>query len=133
MAPLPSPGRRGPARGDLRVAAQVHGRDDLAQIAEALNAALVQLRGSLAGVNQESNQLGGTVLQLNAQAQDTLTSVEQQQGQVSQIAAAAHELAATAQSVAESCEGRPRMPSRPVRSPCRATSAAPAPEPACAN
>ncbi|WP_236232915.1 methyl-accepting chemotaxis protein [Pseudomonas tohonis] len=91
--------------GDLRVAAAVHGRDDLAQIAEALNAALAQLRSSLEGVNLESRQLGGTVQQLNAQAQDTLTSVEQQQGQVSQIAAAAHELAATAQSVAESCEG----------------------------
>ncbi|MFU6374327.1 methyl-accepting chemotaxis protein [Metapseudomonas otitidis] len=91
--------------GDLRVSAAVHGRDDLAQIAEALNAALVQLRNSLDGVNRESQQLGGTVRQLNDQAEETLVSVEQQQGQVSQIAAAAHQLAATAQSVAESCEG----------------------------
>ena len=91
--------------GDLRVSAAVHGRDDLAQIAEALNAALVQLRNSLDGVNRESQQLGGTVRQLNDQAEETLVSVEQQQGQVSQIAAAAHQLAATAQTVAESCEG----------------------------
>ncbi|WP_165680083.1 methyl-accepting chemotaxis protein [Metapseudomonas otitidis] len=91
--------------GDLRVNAAVHGRDDLAQIAEALNAALVQLRNSLDGVNRESQQLGGTVRQLNDQAEETLVSVEQQQGQVSQIAAAAHQLAATAQTVAESCEG----------------------------
>ena len=37
-------------------------------------------------VEQAARELG---YQLNAQAQDTLTSVEQQQGQVSQIAAAA--------------------------------------------
>jgi len=90
--------------GDLRVRMAVHGRDDLAQIAEALNAAVAQLRDSLQGVNRESQQLGGTVQLLNGQAQDALGAVEQQQGQVSQIATAATQLAATAQSVAHSCE-----------------------------
>jgi methyl-accepting chemotaxis protein len=94
--------------GDLRVTARVHGRDDLAGIAEALNAALAQLRESLLGVNRESEQLGGTVEQLSNQARNTLVSVEQQQGQVSQIAAAATQLAATAQSVASSCEDAAR-------------------------
>nr|WP_271410239.1 methyl-accepting chemotaxis protein [Pseudomonas sp. Q1-7] len=94
--------------GDLRVTARVHGRDDLATIADALNAALAQLRESLLGVNRESEQLGGTVEQLSSQARDTLVSVEQQQGQVSQIAAAATQLAATAQNVAESCEDAAR-------------------------
>ncbi|MET1077103.1 MAG: methyl-accepting chemotaxis protein [Pseudomonas sp.] len=90
--------------GDLRVRMDVLGQDELARIAEALNAAVDQLRGSLQGVNSESQQLGGTVQVLTTQAGDALKAVEQQQAQMSQIATAATEMAATAQSVAESCE-----------------------------
>ncbi|MHA6495035.1 methyl-accepting chemotaxis protein [Pseudomonas borbori] len=90
--------------GDLRVQIKVHGEDDLAAIAVALNVAVSQLRGSLQGVNQESQKLGGTVQVLNSQAQGALAAVEQQQQQMSQIAAAATQMAATAQSVAQSCE-----------------------------
>ncbi|NQD92636.1 methyl-accepting chemotaxis protein, partial [Pseudomonas sp. CrR25] len=90
--------------GDLRVQMQVHGADDLAAIASALNTAVTQLRESLQGVNRESQQLDGTVQVLSSQAQSALVAVEQQQGQMSQIAAAATQMAATAQSVAQSCE-----------------------------
>ncbi|WP_394237459.1 methyl-accepting chemotaxis protein [Pseudomonas anguilliseptica] len=90
--------------GDLRVRMQVHGADDLASIAMALNTAVGQLRDSMQGVNQQSQQLGGTVQMLNGEARNALESVEQQQAQMSQIAAAATEMAATAQSVAQSCE-----------------------------
>jgi methyl-accepting chemotaxis protein len=90
--------------GDLRVRMQVHGADDLASIAMALNTAVDQLRGSMQGVNQQSQQLGGTVQMLNGEARNALESVEQQQAQMSQIAAAATQMAATAQSVAQSCE-----------------------------
>ena len=90
--------------GDLRVRMQVHGDDDLASIATALNAAVGQMRDSLQGVNQESQSLGSTVQLLSAQAQKALGAVEQQQGQMSQIATAATQMAATAQSVAQSCE-----------------------------
>jgi len=90
--------------GDLRVRMQVPGTDDLAGIAHALNTAVSQLRGSMLGVNQQSQQLGGTVQMLNGEAQNALQSVEQQQAQMSQIAAAATQMAATAQSVAQSCE-----------------------------
>ncbi|MBS7664285.1 methyl-accepting chemotaxis protein [Pseudomonas lalucatii] len=90
--------------GDLRVQMQVHGADDLAGIAQALNTAVAQLRGSLQGVNRESEQLGGTVQTLSGQAQGALVAVEQQRQQMSQIATAATQMAATAQSVAQSCE-----------------------------
>nr|WP_313516697.1 methyl-accepting chemotaxis protein [Pseudomonas sp.] len=90
--------------GDLRVHIAVHGEDDLAQIATALNAAVLQLRDTLKGVNSESHGLGDTVQRMYAQAQDSLGEVEQQQVQLSQIATAATQLAATAQSVAQSCE-----------------------------
>jgi methyl-accepting chemotaxis protein len=90
--------------GDLRVRMQVHGEDDLAAIASALNTAVEQLRGSMLGVNRESQQLDGTVRTLSVQASEALNEVEQQQAQMSQIATAATQMAATAQSVAQSCE-----------------------------
>jgi len=95
---------RGLRDGDLRVRMEVSGRDDLAAIAQALNIAVEQMRQSLQGVNQESQQLDGTVQLLGGQARDALDAVEQQQAQMSQIATAATQMAATAQSVAQSCE-----------------------------
>ncbi|WP_263262746.1 methyl-accepting chemotaxis protein [Pseudomonas sp. RIT-PI-S] len=90
--------------GDLRVQVAVTGRDELAAISQALNSAVVQLRGSLAGVGRETDALGGAVSTLTAQASGTLQDVEQQQLQISQIATAATQLAATSQGVARSCE-----------------------------
>ncbi|TLX63243.1 methyl-accepting chemotaxis protein [Stutzerimonas nosocomialis] len=90
--------------GDLRSQVDVHGQDELAAIGAALNQAVAQLRDSLQGVNQQSAGLGGTVAVLTDQAQSSLRSVETQQQQVSQIATAATEMAATAQGIAESCE-----------------------------
>lgn len=90
--------------GNLCVQVAVHGRDELAIISAALNAAVVQLRTSLLGVNHETKQLGSAVLTLNAQSSGTLNEVEEQQYQISQIAAAATQLAATSQGVAKSCE-----------------------------
>jgi methyl-accepting chemotaxis protein len=95
---------RGLRDGDLRVRMEVNGRDDLAAIAQALNTAVEQMRDSLQGVNHESQQLEGTVQLLGGQARDALDAVEQQQAQMSQIATAATQMAATAQSVAQSCE-----------------------------
>ncbi|WP_426118331.1 methyl-accepting chemotaxis protein [Pseudomonas sp. DSP3-2-2] len=90
--------------GNLCVQVQVEGRDELAAISTALNVAVIQLRTSLLGVNHETLQLGQAVLTLNAQSSGTLNEVEEQQHQISQIAAAATELAATSQGVARSCE-----------------------------
>ncbi|MDD0845232.1 methyl-accepting chemotaxis protein [Pseudomonas sp. Gutcm_11s] len=90
--------------GDLRRHVTVHGKDELALIGAALNDAVAQMRDSLQGVNRESAELGDTVVTLSGQAQSALRAVEQQQQQVSQIAAAATQMAATAQSVAENCE-----------------------------
>jgi methyl-accepting chemotaxis protein len=90
--------------GNLCVQVKVEGRDELAAISTALNVAVVQLRTSLLGVNHETLQLGQAVLTLNAQSSGTLNEVEEQQHQISQIAAAATELAATSQGVAKSCE-----------------------------
>nr|WP_100547267.1 MULTISPECIES: methyl-accepting chemotaxis protein [unclassified Pseudomonas] len=95
---------RGLRDGDLRVRMEVSGRDDLAAIAQALNTAVEQMRDSLQGVNRESQQLDSTVQLLGGQARDALDAVEQQQAQMSQIATAATQMAATAQSVAQSCE-----------------------------
>ncbi|WP_371919474.1 methyl-accepting chemotaxis protein [Pseudomonas sp. MYb13] len=90
--------------GNLCVEVAVEGRDELAAISTALNVAVVQLRTSLLGVNHETQQLGSAVLTLNSQSGSTLTEVEDQQHQISQIAAAATQLAATSLGVARSCE-----------------------------
>ena len=90
--------------GNLCVEVSVQGRDELASISKALNVAVVQLRASLLGVNQETRRVGEAVDTLSAQSSGTLNEVEDQQQQISQIAAAATELAATSQGVAKSCE-----------------------------
>ena len=90
--------------GNLCVEVSVQGRDELASISKALNVAVVQLRTSLLGVNQETLRVGEAVTTLNAQSSGTLNEVEEQQQQISQIAAAATQLAATSQGVAKSCE-----------------------------
>src|SRR5471032_2001779 len=90
--------------GNLCVEVAVEGRDELAAISTALNVAVMQLRTSLLGVNHETQQLGSAVLTLNSQSGSTLTEVEDQQQQISQIAAAATQLAATSMGVAKSCE-----------------------------
>ena len=90
--------------GNLCVEVAVQGRDELAAISRALNVAVVQLRTSLLGVNQETLRVGEAVTTLNAQSSGTLNEVEEQQQQISQIAAAATQLAATSQGVARSCE-----------------------------
>ncbi|WP_112196289.1 methyl-accepting chemotaxis protein [Pseudomonas sp. LG1E9] len=90
--------------GNLCVEVAVQGRDELALISTALNVAVVQLRTSLLGVNHETQQLGSAVLTLNSQSGSTLSEVEDQQHQISQIAAAATQLAATSMGVARSCE-----------------------------
>jgi methyl-accepting chemotaxis protein len=90
--------------GNLCVEVAVEGRDELAAISTALNVAVVQLRTSLLGVNHETLQLGSAVQTLNSQSGSTLNEVEDQQQQISQIAAAATQLAATSLGVAKSCE-----------------------------
>ncbi|WP_348750990.1 methyl-accepting chemotaxis protein [Pseudomonas rhodesiae] len=90
--------------GNLCVEVAVQGRDELAAISTALNVAVMQLRTSLLGVNHETQQLGSAVITLNTQSGSTLSEVEDQQHQISQIAAAATQLAATSMGVARSCE-----------------------------
>ncbi len=90
--------------GNLCVQVAVMGRDELAAISTALNVAVVQLRTSLQGVDHETLQLSGAVQTLGTHSSGTLVDVEAQQLQISQIATAATQLAATSQGVARSCE-----------------------------
>ncbi|WP_420066341.1 methyl-accepting chemotaxis protein, partial [Pseudomonas asplenii] len=90
--------------GNLCLQVPVEGRDELAAISTALNVAVVQLRTSLQGVDHETLQLSDAVRSLNSHSSGALNEVEAQQQQISQIAAAATQLAATSQGVAQSCE-----------------------------
>jgi methyl-accepting chemotaxis protein len=90
--------------GNLSLQVPVVGRDELAAISTALNVAVVQLRNSMLGVDHETSQLSNAVRSLNEHSSGALGEVEAQQLQISQIAAAATQLAATSQGVAQSCE-----------------------------
>ncbi|MDR6929181.1 methyl-accepting chemotaxis protein [Pseudomonas sp. BE134] len=90
--------------GNLSLQAPVQGRDELAAISTALNVAVVQLRNSLQGVDHETLQVSNAVRTLNHHSSGALGEVEAQQLQISQIATAATQLAATSQGVAQSCE-----------------------------
>ncbi|AMB84301.1 chemotaxis protein [Pseudomonas agarici] len=90
--------------GNLCLQVPVEGRDELAAISTALNVAVVQLRTSLQGVDHETLQLSDAVRTLNSHSSGALNEVEAQQQQISQIAAAATQLAATSLGVAQSCE-----------------------------
>ncbi|MGB8923004.1 MAG: methyl-accepting chemotaxis protein [Pseudomonas sp.] len=90
--------------GNLSLQVPVVGRDELAAISTALNVAVVQLRASMLGVDHETSQLSHAVRSLNDHSSGALSEVEAQQLQISQIAAAATQLAATSQGVAQSCE-----------------------------
>ena len=90
--------------GNLSLQVPVVGRDELAAISTALNVAVVQLRSSMLGVDHETSQLSNAVRSLNQHSRGALSEVEAQQLQISQIAAAATQLAATSQGVAQSCE-----------------------------
>lgn len=90
--------------GNLSLQVPVEGRDELAAISTALNVAVVQLRSSMLGVDHETSQLSDAVRSLNDHSSGALGEVEAQQLQISQIAAAATQLAATSQGVAQSCE-----------------------------
>ena len=90
--------------GNLSLQVPVMGRDELAAISTALNVAVVQLRTSMLGVDHETSQLSHAVRSLNDHSSGALSEVEAQQLQISQIAAAATQLAATSQGVAQSCE-----------------------------
>jgi methyl-accepting chemotaxis protein len=90
--------------GNLSLQVPVQGRDELAAISTSLNVAVVQLRNSLLGVDHETLQLSNAVRTLNDHSSGALGEVEAQQLQISQIAAAATQLAATSQGVAQSCE-----------------------------
>ncbi|VVO68433.1 IS66 family transposase ISPsy43 [Pseudomonas fluorescens] len=90
--------------GNLSLQVPVVGHDELAAISTALNVAVVQLRTSMIGVDHETSQLSKAVRSLNDHSSGALSEVEAQQLQISQIAAAATQLAATSQGVAQSCE-----------------------------
>lgn len=95
--------------GDLRGAVILHGRDELAEIGSALNSAVRQLQTSFANINDRTTELSATVGDLSRQSNSSLQAVESQQIQVSLIASAATEMAATAADVARNCEQASRQ------------------------
>lgn len=95
---------RSMSEGDLCSPVQVVGRDELAHIGAELNTAQEQLRDSLQAVSLQTRSVTATVAVLDDQAGAALQAADHQRQQVGLIAAAALELASTAQGVAATCE-----------------------------
>lgn len=95
---------RSMSEGDLCSPVQVVGRDELAHIGAALNVAQEQLRDSLQAVSLQTRSVSATVAVLDDQAGAALQAADHQRQQVGLIAAAALELASTAQGVSSTCE-----------------------------
>ncbi len=92
------------SEGDLCSRVKVIGKDELAHIGHALNVAQDQLRDSLQTISEQIRGVTDTVVVLDDQAGASVQAADHQRQQVALIAAAALELANTAQGVALTCE-----------------------------
>ncbi|MEE1865875.1 methyl-accepting chemotaxis protein [Pseudomonas sp. 119P] len=95
---------RSMSEGDLCSRVEVVGNDELAHISHALNAAQEQLRESLQAISHQTRGVTATVAVLDDHAGASVQAADNQRHQVALIAAAALELANTAQGVALTCE-----------------------------
>ncbi|MBP1625807.1 MAG: chemotaxis protein [Holophagaceae bacterium] len=99
------------AQGDLQTEAPVESRDELGQMAETLNAMVVQLRHLLTGVKQGVEGVASGAAELSASAEEMSAttseiarSTENQQGAAEGMAAAVAELSASIDEVSRAAQ-----------------------------
>ena len=88
------------AEGDLTQRIDVVGRDEPARLMTALRAMQEQLRSTIRGISDSSNQLASAAEELNAVTEDASRGVHQQNHEVEQAAAAVNEMTAAVDEVA---------------------------------
>ncbi len=94
------------ADGDLTVSAEERGKDEIAEMARALNSALAKLRATMDGVNLASNKLTTASQDLSHRADEVRDDAENQSGSVMRVSASMQELTV---SVGEISEGATRV------------------------
>ncbi len=94
------------AAGDLAITASVAGKDEIADMARALNSALAQLRETMVGVGDASQKLSASSQDLSQRAVEVRDDAENQSGGVMRISASMEELTV---SVGEISEGASKV------------------------
>ncbi len=85
--------------GDLTQRLPVHGRDEMADLAEQFNAFVDKVRQAISEVNGTTHQLASAADELNHVAAQTQESVREQSSETDQIASAINEMTATVQEI----------------------------------
>ncbi|CEG52090.1 MAG: chemotaxis protein [Pseudomonas sp. BICA1-14] len=88
------------ARGDLTGDFAVDGKDEPARLLTSLKAMQANLRGTIQGIAESSNQLASAAEELNAVTEDSTRGLHQQNHEIEQAAAAVNEMTAAVDEVA---------------------------------
>lgn len=89
---------------DLTQAIPANGKDELSSIAESFNHMVAQMRQVVTQINTSSKQLSNSAIELNGVSANAQASINYQNQEVEQVAAAMNEMAATVTEVAKSAE-----------------------------
>ncbi|MCK9237475.1 MAG: methyl-accepting chemotaxis protein [Thiopseudomonas sp.] len=90
------------AEGDTTVRVNYQGQDELRTIAVSFNQMGEQMQSALRSVDNATNQLAAASEETSVVTENTSQSMRKQQNEISQVAAAMHEMHATAHEVARS-------------------------------
>ncbi|WP_278441258.1 methyl-accepting chemotaxis protein [Pseudomonas oryzihabitans] len=88
------------AEGDLRVAAQATGRDEMADLMRATVQMQQTLRDTVSHIGEASTQLASAAEEMNAVTDEASRGLQRQNGEVEQAAAAVNEMTAAVEEVA---------------------------------
>ncbi|MXS18676.1 HAMP domain-containing protein [Pseudomonas oryzihabitans] len=88
------------AEGDLRVAAQATGRDEMAELMRATVQMQQTLRDTVSHIGEASTQLASAAEEMNAVTDEASRGLQRQNGEVEQAAAAVNEMTAAVEEVA---------------------------------
>ncbi|MGE6320783.1 methyl-accepting chemotaxis protein [Pseudomonas oryzihabitans] len=88
------------ADGDLRVAAQATGRDEMADLMRATVQMQQTLRDTVSHIGEASTQLASAAEEMNAVTEEASRGLQRQNGEVEQAAAAVNEMTAAVEEVA---------------------------------
>jgi methyl-accepting chemotaxis protein len=92
------------AAKDLTITAAATGRDEIGQIADALNASVTAIRGVLQSVAQAAETLSAATTEISARSVQTAGNAHTQSSKTNQIAAAAQEMTATIGEISHNAE-----------------------------
>ncbi len=101
---LVATGLRALAKGDLTTRVEVSSKDEIGEMARALNETIADLHGIMSEINEAAAQAAASSEELSATAQSMSTGSQQQASAVEEICASVEKLAATIVNVTENAK-----------------------------